>query len=64
MGRRNDGTPYPIRDDQKVIEFFKNSWAAPQISDVVKAILSNNDFWNGKDLLQSSKLRKSCLLLS
>ena len=56
MGRRNDGTPYPIRDDQKVIEFFKNSWTAPQISDVVKAILSNNDFWNGKDLCEVPNL--------
>lgn len=50
MGRRNDGTTYPIRDDQKVIEFFKNAWTANKISEVVKAILSNKNFWNGKDL--------------
>ncbi|WNH11924.1 tagaturonate reductase [Thalassobellus suaedae] len=43
-GDRN-GTPITLKDDTAVLEFFNNQWKTNNVSIVVKATLSNIDFW-------------------
>lgn len=48
IGVRYDGTKYQIHDDASVIEYFQSAWSTPQ--QVAEKILSNTEFWSGKDL--------------
>jgi len=47
-GDRN-GEVIDVKDDQSAIDFFKTQWATEDVPTVVKATLSNQDFW-GTDL--------------
>jgi len=47
-GERN-GTPIALKDDTSVLEFFNNQWTSNDVSKIVKATLSNTNFW-GTDL--------------
>jgi len=47
---RTDGTPYTIRDDRAVLEFFAEKSILPA-ADYVDAVCGNTDFW-GDDLRQ------------
>ncbi len=49
-GTRKDGTQYPLRDDEAVIRFFADTWADSDAGKAASAVLSNKDFWSGKDL--------------
>ena len=48
-GVRKDGTKYEIRDDQAVLDFISAAWAS---ENTAKCILSNKDFWGGRDLTE------------
>lgn len=50
QGKRADGTVYVIKDDAKVITFFKEVWAKGNTMEVAEAVLSNTDFWEGRNL--------------
>jgi tagaturonate reductase len=50
-----DGVSYPLKDDQPVLDFYKEQWATNNITAVAKASLSNTDFW-GTDLTRSEGL--------
>lgn len=52
MAVRNDGTQYQIKDDLQVITYFENAWSNPDPAKVSHAILSNKDFWSGRDLTE------------
>lgn len=43
-GDRN-GDAYTIKDDQAALDFFAKQWATNDIPAIVKATLSNTDFW-------------------
>ena len=47
---RNDGTPYVIRDDKSVLEFFATKSNLPA-EEFVRAVAENTAFW-GEDLTQ------------
>jgi len=47
-GERN-GTPITLKDDTTVLEFFNNQWTSNDVPKIVKATLSNTNFW-GTDL--------------
>lgn len=55
IGHRGD-EEYPIRDDAGVLEFYKNAWTGVDVSDkaavseLVKKVCANKDFWLGSDL--------------
>lgn len=49
-GDRN-GTAIPLKDDQEVLDFFKNTWNNNNFVEVTKLVLSNTNFW-GTDLTQ------------
>ena len=50
VGKRVDGTEYKIIDDKEVVEFFEDVWKTNDVKHVANKVLSNSDFWNGKDL--------------
>lgn len=52
MAVRKDGTQYQIKDDLQVITYFENAWSNPDPANVSHAILSNKDFWSGRDLTE------------
>lgn len=52
MGERADGTQYQVKDDADILEFFERIWATSNVVEIVKAVLSNTDFWSGKDLTE------------
>lgn len=56
MGKRADGTQYQVIDDADILEFFENIWATSNVTEVVKAVLSNTAFWSGKDLTKVAGL--------
>ncbi|MBJ6368393.1 tagaturonate reductase [Snuella sedimenti] len=39
------GESIPLKDDQSALAFFKEQWSSGSISSIVKATLSNTDFW-------------------
>ena len=43
-GDRN-GTEIALKDDAKVLEFFKNVWSNNNVNEVAEKTLSNTDFW-------------------
>lgn len=51
-GTRKDGTQYPLRDDEAVIRFFADAWAENDAEKTAESVLSNKDFWSGKDLTE------------
>ncbi|TNJ42565.1 tagaturonate reductase [Tamlana fucoidanivorans] len=53
-GDRN-GEPIALKDDEKVLAFFKDQWTNNSVAEVVNAVLSNTDFW-GTDLTQIAGL--------
>ena len=56
-GTRKDGTQYPLRDDEAVIRFFADTWAENDAEKTAEAVLSNKDFWSGKDLTEIPGLK-------
>lgn len=56
-GTRKDGTQYPLRDDESVIRFFADAWAGNDAEGTAEAVLSNKDFWSGKDLTEVPGLK-------
>ena len=56
-GTRKDGTQYPLRDDEAVIRFFADTWAENDAEKTAEAVLSNKDFWSGKDLTEVPGLK-------
>jgi tagaturonate reductase len=43
------GSPIALKDDQTILDFFKNSWSTNNFVEVAEAVLSNTNFW-GVDL--------------
>lgn len=58
VGKRKDGTVYPVKDDAEVLEFFSKVWAEKSSAEVAHAVLSNTAFWSGKDLSAIEGLEK------
>lgn len=56
MGERADGTQYQVKDDADILEFFERIWATSNVAEITKAVLSNTDFWSGKDLTEVAGL--------
>ena len=56
-GTRKDGTQYPLRDDESVIRFFADAWSENDAEGTAAAVLSNKDFWSGKDLTEVPGLK-------
>ena len=56
-GTRKDGTQYPLRDDESVIRFFADAWSGNDAEGTAAAVLSNKDFWSGKDLTEVPGLK-------
>ena len=56
-GTRKDGTQYPPRDDEAVIRFFADAWAENDAEKTAESVLSNKDFWSGKDLTEVPGLK-------
>lgn len=56
-GTRKDGTQYQIRDDEAVLNFFAKTWENKDADAVAEAVLSNTDFWSGKDLTSVAGLK-------
>lgn len=56
-GTRKDGTQYPLRDDEAVIRFFADAWAENDAEKTAESVLSNKDFWSGKDLTEVPELK-------
>ena len=56
-GTRKDGTQYPLRDDESVIRFFADAWSENDAEGTAEAVLSNKDFWSGKDLTEVPGLK-------
>ena len=56
-GTRKDGTQYPLRDDEAVIRFFADAWAENDAEKAAESVLSNKDFWSGKDLTEVPGLK-------
>lgn len=56
-GTRKDGTEYALRDDESVIRFFADAWAGNDAEGTAEAVLSNKDFWSGKDLTEVPGLK-------
>lgn len=56
-GTRKDGTEYALRDDEAVIRFFADAWAGNNAEGTAEAVLSNKDFWSGKDLTEVPGLK-------
>lgn len=56
-GTRKDGTEYALRDDESVIRFFADAWAGNDAEGTAAAVLSNKDFWSGKDLTEVPGLK-------
>ncbi|WP_299664985.1 tagaturonate reductase [uncultured Polaribacter sp.] len=54
-GDRN-GTKINLKDDAKVLDFFKKAWSDNNIDEVVERIISNTDFW-GTDLTKVKGLQ-------
>lgn len=52
MGQRADGTQYQIKDDAEVLRFFEKNWADNDAEHIASAVLSNTNFWSGKDLTE------------
>ena len=46
-----DGEAYSVKDDQAALDFFAAQWATNDTAAIVKATLSNTNFW-GTDLTQ------------
>ena len=57
VGHRKDGSEYPLRDDAAVLEFFTKVWADKDADKVSEAVLSNKEFWSGKDLTEVDGLK-------
>ena len=57
IGTRKDGTQYPLRDDEAVIQFFAEAWAGKDADRAAGEVLSNKDFWSGKDLTEVPGLK-------
>jgi len=55
-GERN-GEEIALKDDEKVLEFFKEQWATNDLSKITEAVLSNVDFW-ATDLTQINGLQE------
>jgi len=49
-GERN-GQPIALKDDQVVLDFFKNAWNSNNFEEVVSEVLTNTSFW-GIDLTE------------
>ena len=56
-GTRKDGTQYQIRDDEAVLNFFAEIWENGDADAVAEAVLSNTDFWSGRDLTEVAGLK-------
>lgn len=56
-GTRKDGTQYPLRDDEAVIRFFADAWSENDAEKTAESVLSNKDFWSGKDLTEVPGLK-------
>ena len=56
-GTRKDGTEYALRDDESVIRFFADAWSENDAEGTAEAVLSNKDFWSGKDLTEVPGLK-------
>lgn len=56
-GTRKDGTEYALRDDESVIRFFADAWAGNDADGTAETVLSNKDFWSGKDLTEVPGLK-------
>lgn len=56
-GTRKDGTEYALRDDESVIRFFADAWSGNDAEGTAAAVLSNKDFWSGKDLTEVPGLK-------
>lgn len=56
-GTRKDGTQYPLRDDESVIRFFADAWSENDAEGTAETVLSNKDFWSGKDLTEVPGLK-------
>ena len=56
VGHREDGSAYPVRDDEKNLEFFCEVWKSRDLDAVVRAALSNAALWGGCDLSQIPEL--------
>ena len=59
VGHRKDGSEYPLRDDAAVLEFFTKVWADKDADKVAEAVLSNKEFWSGKDLTEVDGLKEA-----
>ena len=59
VGMRKDGTQYQLRDDSDVIEFFAEAWAGGDAEHAAEAVLSNRDFWSGRDLTEVAGLKEA-----
>lgn len=60
-GDRN-GTPIELKDDQEVLDFFRNLWCnTNNTPEVCQIVLSNTEFW-GVDLTQFEGLQKEVTL--
>ncbi|WP_157208942.1 tagaturonate reductase [Mariniflexile maritimum] len=55
-GDRN-GAPIALKDDASVLAFFEKQWKTKDVPSLVKATLSNTDFW-GTDLTKINGLEK------
>lgn len=58
-GTRLDGTTYPIRDDQEVLNFFADAWKDNDPVTVANKVLSNTAFWSGKNLTEIPTLTET-----
>ena len=56
-----DGEPIPLKDDPKILDFFKAQWASGDLDSIVKSTLSKKEFW-GMDLTQIDGLEEMVLL--
>lgn len=52
IGKRSDGTEYMLRDDEDVLHFFSQAWESGNAEKAARAVLSNKNFWSGKDLTE------------
>ncbi|WP_343328580.1 tagaturonate reductase [Polaribacter staleyi] len=59
-GDRN-GKAIALKDDAKVLDFFKNVWSTNNISEVAEKTLSNTDFW-GTDLTKIEGLKTAVII--
>lgn len=52
IGKREDGAEYEVRDNPSVLDFFESAWQTNDAFKVASGVLSNREFWSGRDLTE------------